>query len=167
MEHVYVAYLASERDQAEKNGKSRWPCKIGKAKNVAKRIAQLAAAWTAKPIVVAFPVSSGVSAESFLHAEFKRQRYGTGGDEWFLTTPDEVSAALNRFTEPKVLGPKTIGGAIRWHRSLHGLTQTELARLANLRQATISDIERGIGDASFDSVFRIISALGLRLVVVA
>jgi len=61
--------------------------------------------------------------------------------------------------------PKQIGDVVRRHRKLLGLSQTDLGAKTGLRQATISDLERGIGRAQLQTLFRVLSALGLELVI--
>ena len=53
------------------------------------------------------------------------------------------------------------GSVLRRMRKHRGLSQTELAKRAGLRQPTISDIEGGGGN--LESVFRIIQALNVNL----
>ncbi|WP_226584189.1 helix-turn-helix domain-containing protein [Acuticoccus sediminis] len=60
--------------------------------------------------------------------------------------------------------PRQLGVALQRRRKLLGLTQTDLAGAAGLRQATISEIERGEG-ARLGSLMRILAALGLELTV--
>ncbi|MBI2519765.1 MAG: helix-turn-helix domain-containing protein [Bdellovibrio sp.] len=57
--------------------------------------------------------------------------------------------------------PQQSGIALRRLRNLRGLTQTQLAKLMNMRQSTISDIENGRG--TLDSFFKIIQALKVNL----
>ena len=56
-----------------------------------------------------------------------------------------------------------LGVAIRRLRKQKGLSQMELSKQARLRQATISEIEKGKG--TLDSFFRIIRALRVNLVI--
>ncbi|RAH95680.1 transcriptional regulator [Acuticoccus sediminis] len=60
--------------------------------------------------------------------------------------------------------PRQLGVALQRRRKLLGLTQTDLAGAAGLRQATISEIERGEG-ARLGSLMRILAALDLELTV--
>lgn len=61
--------------------------------------------------------------------------------------------------------PKQIGDVVRRHRKLLALSQTDLGAKTGLRQATISDLERGIGRAQLQTLVRVLSALGLELVI--
>lgn len=57
--------------------------------------------------------------------------------------------------------PTQLGVAIKRLRKAKGLSQSELSKIMNLRQPTISDIENGKG--TIDSLFKIIQALGVNL----
>ncbi len=57
------------------------------------------------------------------------------------------------------------GNAIRRRRKLLKLTQGQLCQRSGLRQATISSLESGDGSARLDTLFDILTALDLELVV--
>lgn len=59
--------------------------------------------------------------------------------------------------------PKQLGDALRRYRTLAGLTQSQLAAKAGLRQATISQIEGGSSATKFGTVCAILAALDLDL----
>lgn len=56
----------------------------------------------------------------------------------------------------------SFGIALKRIRKQRKLSQAELARLLNMRQPTVSDIENGRG--TLDSVFKLIGALQINLV---
>jgi HTH-type transcriptional regulator/antitoxin HipB len=58
-----------------------------------------------------------------------------------------------------------IGEVIRRIRKERGLTQTKLAQLADLTQATISRIEAGGVDPELDTLDRLSEVLGVELVI--
>lgn len=58
--------------------------------------------------------------------------------------------------------PKKAGLALRRLRKLKKLSQADLAKIMNMRQPTISDIESGKG--TLESFFKIIQALKVNLV---
>lgn len=60
---------------------------------------------------------------------------------------------------------KQIGEAIRRQRRLQGLQQTALADKTGLRQATISALEAGEAGTKLRTVFDVLTALGLELVI--
>jgi HTH-type transcriptional regulator/antitoxin HipB len=61
--------------------------------------------------------------------------------------------------------PNQLGSALRRYRGLKGLTQAELASLAGLRQATVSQIESGHGATRIETITSILAALDLELTV--
>ena len=61
--------------------------------------------------------------------------------------------------------PKQLGDALRRHRTLAGLTQSQLAAKAGLRQATISQIEGGSSATKFGTVCTMVAALDLELTI--
>lgn len=56
-----------------------------------------------------------------------------------------------------------VGRLIRETRERHGLSQQRLARRAGTTQAVVSRIERGAASPSFDTVQRLLGALGWEL----
>jgi HTH-type transcriptional regulator/antitoxin HipB len=57
---------------------------------------------------------------------------------------------------------QALGRAIRQSRLKAGLTQAALGDKANLRQRTVSDVERGRG-AQTETIFALLTALGLEI----
>jgi len=57
---------------------------------------------------------------------------------------------------------RTLGPAIREARRESGLTQTDLGLKTGLRQATISNIEKGEG-GTLESLFKILTVLKLEM----
>ena len=62
--------------------------------------------------------------------------------------------------------PKQIGNLVRRARKKQGLSQMELGGKAGLRQETISLIENGNPATKIETLFAILSALGLELRIV-
>jgi HTH-type transcriptional regulator/antitoxin HipB len=60
---------------------------------------------------------------------------------------------------------KQLGAAIRRHRRSAGLSQTQLGAKTNLRQATISALERGEPGTELRTVIDLMTALGIEMVV--
>lgn len=58
---------------------------------------------------------------------------------------------------------KQIGSQIQRYRKLAELSQSELAELVGLRQATISNIESGNAATRIDTVLAILAALDLEI----
>lgn len=60
-----------------------------------------------------------------------------------------------------------LGRQLVAQRQAHGLTQARLAELAGVHRTTISRIERGSWQATFDTMVRLAKALGVSLDVFA
>jgi HTH-type transcriptional regulator / antitoxin HipB len=60
---------------------------------------------------------------------------------------------------------KQLGAAIRRHRRSAGLSQTQLGAKTNLRQATISALERGAPGTELRTVIEVMTTLGIEMVV--
>lgn len=60
--------------------------------------------------------------------------------------------------------PQQLGAALQRERKRQGLTQTQLAAKAGLRQQTISAVEGGKPRSELQVIFDIMTALGLELV---
>jgi HTH-type transcriptional regulator / antitoxin HipB len=58
-----------------------------------------------------------------------------------------------------------LGSVLRRQRRLASLSQTELGKKTQLRQATISAIENGEPGTQLRSVFDVMAALGLEIVI--
>lgn len=61
--------------------------------------------------------------------------------------------------------PKQLGNLIQRARKQRGMTQTDLANLAGLRQELISKIEGGHEGTKLSSIYTLFAALGLELIV--
>ncbi|MEV4932574.1 MULTISPECIES: helix-turn-helix domain-containing protein [unclassified Sphingobium] len=61
--------------------------------------------------------------------------------------------------------PKQLGAAIQRVRKQKGMSQTELARLAGLRQELVSKIETGQEGTRLSSIYALFAALGLEMVI--
>jgi HTH-type transcriptional regulator/antitoxin HipB len=57
--------------------------------------------------------------------------------------------------------PEQIGNAIRRARKKRGMSQSELGQKTGLRQATISQIEKGHPAAKLETILAVLSALDL------
>ncbi|BBX11919.1 hypothetical protein MNVM_10000 [Mycobacterium novum] len=57
--------------------------------------------------------------------------------------------------------PRRLGRALREERRRQGLTQADLARRAQVSRGWLIRLEAGHGTAEMDTVFRVIAALGL------
>lgn len=77
--------------------------------------------------------------------------------EWELY--EAVSAEFQR----EVQGRKELGATLNAARKELALTQPQLALKADIQQAEISRIERGVGNPTATTLFRLTHALGLKL----
>lgn len=62
-----------------------------------------------------------------------------------------------------ITSAKTLGQVLRKYRKEHGLTQSEVGRKFNLTQKTISNIESGLPGVHLETLFKLLSALGLEI----
>jgi len=58
---------------------------------------------------------------------------------------------------------KDIGELVRRRRHELGLTQTEVAEVANVNLRFLSELERGKPTARFETVMRVLATLGIEL----
>jgi HTH-type transcriptional regulator/antitoxin HipB len=58
---------------------------------------------------------------------------------------------------------KDLGKLVRSRRHELGLTQTEVAEVANANLRFVSELERGKPTARFETVMRVLSTLGIEL----
>jgi HTH-type transcriptional regulator/antitoxin HipB len=61
--------------------------------------------------------------------------------------------------------PKQLGDAIRRHRTHTGLSQSQVAAKAGVRQATVSQIENGHGATKIETICALLAALDLELMI--
>jgi HTH-type transcriptional regulator / antitoxin HipB len=67
----------------------------------------------------------------------------------------------------RITNAEILGTAVRQRRRELGLTQTELAGVANTTLRFVSELERGKETVRLDVVLRVLAALGLDLVLAA
>ena len=61
---------------------------------------------------------------------------------------------------------RALGATLRMARTQRNLRQIDLANKVGIRQALISDLERGVAGARLDTVIKVMAALGLDLAVI-
>lgn len=64
-----------------------------------------------------------------------------------------------------VRSPKQLGAVLRRFRRERGLTQIQLAKLAGLRQGTVSQVENGLETVKLTTIMELMRALELEIVV--
>lgn len=67
--------------------------------------------------------------------------------------------------EKKIYSPESLGHILRGERKIRGQNQKNLGKLVGLDQTTISAIERGNAGTRLDTLFRLLAALELELVI--
>jgi len=63
----------------------------------------------------------------------------------------------------EITEPSQLGRALREERRRQGLTQNDLAARAHVSRGWLVKLEAGHGTAELDTVFRVVSALGLTI----
>jgi HTH-type transcriptional regulator/antitoxin HipB len=66
--------------------------------------------------------------------------------------------------QKKIISPESLGFALREERRKKGLNQTELGRSVGVDQTTVSKVEQGKPGTRLDTLFRLLSALDLELI---
>jgi HTH-type transcriptional regulator/antitoxin HipB len=61
--------------------------------------------------------------------------------------------------------PRQLGNLIQWARKQRGITQTDLANLAGLRQEMVSRIETGYDSTKLSALYSLFAALDLDMLV--
>lgn len=160
---VYVYYFESAKREAEANGRTRWPCKVGRSSDPPKRIKQQETGMMERPVLGAkIPTGHASILETFVHADLCERRVkGAPGREWFYTNPDEVHLLASAIIGPLCTTEKSVVRMIAYYRSVAGLSQAELGEAARVRQATISSLERNKGGATLDTYLKLMRVLGL------
>jgi len=67
--------------------------------------------------------------------------------------------------EQLIHSPKLLGSAIKRQRQLKKLTQTEAGEAFHIDQTTVSSIEQGAEGTRLETVFRMLSALDLEMII--
>ncbi len=153
---VYIYYFPSSASGA------RWPCKVGRAKHHPEsRIKQQQASMQEEPVIgLLLHTDDPVLLESLIHARYRSQQLATYGREWFMLNPATVAAEAADGQFPDL----ALHEQLRVLRRRRNLTQTQLARLAGLRQATISEIESG-EDAMLSTLNKVLAVLQGKLAI--
>ncbi len=65
----------------------------------------------------------------------------------------------------KITSPESLGHIFRSIRKKKGLSQTEAGRSVGIDQPTLSKIERGESNVRIDTLFRLMAALDMEMIV--
>jgi HTH-type transcriptional regulator / antitoxin HipB len=68
-------------------------------------------------------------------------------------------------TEVITRSPEQLGQALNRFRKLQDQTQLQLSQLANIRQGTVSKVEKGVATTTLGAVYDICTALDLEIVI--
>lgn len=67
--------------------------------------------------------------------------------------------------EQLIFSPKSLGSAIKRQRKAKKLNQTEAGSAVRINQTTISSIEQGASGTRLETLFRVLAALDLEMVI--
>jgi HTH-type transcriptional regulator/antitoxin HipB len=67
--------------------------------------------------------------------------------------------------EELVVSPETLGRALKRQRKAKGVTQQQAGEAFRLDQGTVSDIENGSRGTRLETLFRLLAALDLEMVI--
>ncbi|RPI67861.1 MAG: XRE family transcriptional regulator [Geobacteraceae bacterium] len=65
----------------------------------------------------------------------------------------------------KTTSPKNLGQILRNARKMKGLSQSEAGKSVGIDQPTLSKIEQGVSNARIDTIFRLLAALDMEMIV--
>ncbi|HKZ16630.1 MAG TPA: helix-turn-helix domain-containing protein [Geobacteraceae bacterium] len=65
----------------------------------------------------------------------------------------------------KILSSESLGAALRSERKKKGLSQTEVGKSVGIDQPTVSKVENGNPGTELGTIFRLLAALDLELVI--
>ncbi len=144
----------------------RYPIKIGRAlKCPFRRIKTQQASMQHEPVIdLVIWTDDAKWLEARIHERLSDRQLATYGREWFQTNVEEILASTQEdIPGSEVASLAEIGSLVRRTRVSKGISQIDLAALANVRQATISIIENGKGDVKLTTLLAVLAALDLRL----
>lgn len=142
-----------------------YPIKIGSTKkDVQGRILETQSAMQEKPVIdLIILCDDAAFTERYIHSVLACRRMNNSfGREWFTTTPYEVEMCYNDIDD---VSSMNVGQQIRYFRHRHGYSQTRLASMSGLRQATISQIENNSDSASVKTLRAISRAMGTIIII--
>lgn len=67
--------------------------------------------------------------------------------------------------DQRIYSPKSLGSAIKRQRKAKKLSQTEAGNAFNLDQTTVSSIEQGAPGTRLETLFRMLAALDLEMII--
>lgn len=180
-DYVYVYYNSNDKKLAELEKRDRWECKIGfSSTDPIKRILsqKIQTSIAREPIIgLLIRTNNGYYTESWLHKElfrYKIQRESNVcGDEWFLTSPNEIENIFTNKASPTAnssinyceykISNNTLGEIANLHRKKINLTHKKLCQLTNLSRDTLSRFFNEDPNINLSNVVKILEALDLEI----
>jgi len=180
---IYVYYNENDKKLASLEGQKRWECKIGfTSVSPQQRIDSQKpnTSMAREPILgLLIRVDNGYFVESWLHKELyqhKIDRFSKeSGDEWFLTSPEEVeylylnkssldTKKLIRYCEYNASNALEFGLGINFHRKKVNLTSEKLSEMTGVSRDTMWRLTKGDPNISLSTVLKMADILDLEVV---
>lgn len=136
-----------------------WPCKIGKAKNLKKRMTSVSSAFQEKPRIIKINTDESFILEQKLHLHFNEFKMN-GTREWFLINPHDVFKVVDGLVSPVSNLRMTLCNAIKSERLRQGMTQCEFSERYDINHGLGSRIEAGKFNTKIDTIEQWLIALG-------
>ncbi len=67
--------------------------------------------------------------------------------------------------EQLIHSPQSLGNAIKRQRKIKNISQTEAGSIFKIEQSTFSSIEKGVPGTRLETLFRVLAALDLEMVI--
>lgn len=138
--------------------------KIGRTTDVEKRFSQLQTGNANRlELIHVHACENNAWFEAALHKALEKHRLC---GEWFDILDHQYEAAIEKVEEQYLAAMllEDLATQITLHRKKRGMTQEELAKLANVRQVTVSKVENAGGN--IETYLKIAKALDMSLVLV-
>lgn len=179
-DYVYVYYNPNDKKLALLEGKNRWECKIGfSSTDPIERIRDqgIQTAISREPVVgLIVKTCNGYYTESLLHKRLYQYKILTenGGDEWFLTNPEEVenilvndiipeSNKLVKYCEYNITKTKQLGEMLNLHRKKINLTMDKLSVQVDTTRDTLWRLFNDDAGLAIGTILKVIETLGLEI----
>ena len=181
-DYVYVYYSPNDKKLALLEGKDRWECKIGfSSSDPIQRIIDqgVQTSVSREPIVgLLVRTDNGYYTESLLHKRLYQHKVksGIGGNEWFLTSPDEVenilvndifptSNDLVKYCEYEITKDIKLGETMNSHRKKVNLTNEKLADKVGISRDTLWRFFTDDQTVCISTMTKVLEELGLEITI--
>jgi len=181
-DYVYVYYNPNDKKLALLEGRERWECKIGfSSTDPIQRIIDqgIQTSISQEPIIgLLVRTENGYYTEAMLHKclyQYKIRASGVG-DEWFMTSPNEVenillnnvlplSNDLVKYCEYQISDSNKLGGILNLHRKKVNLTNDKLTQKIGVSRDTLWRCFTDDEAVCLSTVMKILSELELEMTV--